>query len=233
MTNDKKPEPMDIGPDFRPHVELYRDAQSQLESVRTDLVNQISSNIELKDFIHTIKSRIKSEKSLIDKLMRKFTQTGTMVQTERLFLDVNDIIGLRILHLHRAQIEELNAGILKWIAGYNYEKLEGPIAKVFDVETQKFFEDRGIATEQNERMYTSVHYVVLNSLHSPYSFEIQVRTLLEEEWGEIDHKINYPTPTDSIACSGQLRVLAHMTTGCNRLVDSILLSHKDHIGKTA
>ena len=58
--------------------------------------------------------------------------------------------------------------------------------------------------------------------------EIQVRTLMEEVWGEVDHTINYPNPIDSLACSEQLKVLARVTSSASRLVDSIFASVDDH-----
>jgi hypothetical protein len=41
-------------------------------------------------------------------------------------------------------------------------------------------------------MYTSVHYIIGSGSQTPLTCEIQVRTLMEEVWGEVDHKINYP-----------------------------------------
>ena len=58
--------------------------------------------------------------------------------------------------------------------------------------------------------------------------EIQVRTLFEEIWGEIDHTINYPKKTDSVACGEQLRVLAKLVSTGTRLADSIFRSHSEH-----
>lgn len=57
--------------------------------------------------------------------------------------------------------------------------------------------------------------------------EIQVRTLAEELWGEVDHTINYPHPSTVIACKEQIKVLARLTSSCTRLVDSIFLSKHD------
>ena len=73
-------------------------------------------------------------------------------------------------------------------------------------------------------MYTSVHYVIRPN--KSYTAEIQVRTLAEELWGEVDHKINYPVRSEIFACSEQLKVLARTTSACTRLVDSIFGSHK-------
>jgi Region found in RelA / SpoT proteins len=51
--------------------------------------------------------------------------------------------------------------------------------------------------------------------------EIQVRTLFEEVWGEIDHALNYPQPTTSLPCKEQLRVLAKLASTGTRLADAI------------
>lgn len=57
--------------------------------------------------------------------------------------------------------------------------------------------------------------------------ELQVRTLMEEVWGEVSHSINYPVETASISCREQLRVLARISSGCTRLVDSIFSSYEE------
>lgn len=58
--------------------------------------------------------------------------------------------------------------------------------------------------------------------------EIQVRTLFEEIWGEIDHSINYPHPTQSVACKEQLRVLAKFISTGTRLADSIINTYNEY-----
>jgi putative GTP pyrophosphokinase len=74
-------------------------------------------------------------------------------------------------------------------------------------------------------MYTSVHYVVQANQRTKVTCEIQVRTLMDEVWAEVSHRVNYPTPSPSKACQEQLKVLARLTSGCTRLVDSIFKSH--------
>ncbi len=76
-------------------------------------------------------------------------------------------------------------------------------------------------------MYTSVHYVIKPKKMTQYTCEIQVRTLMEEVWGEVDHTINYPDKTRSLACSEQIATLARATSAATRLVDSIFRSHAD------
>ncbi len=76
-------------------------------------------------------------------------------------------------------------------------------------------------------MYTSVHYVFKANEQAKCACELQVRTLAEELWGEVDHKINYPHKAQSVACREQIKVLARVTSSCSRLVDSIFYSHEE------
>jgi ppGpp synthetase/RelA/SpoT-type nucleotidyltranferase len=62
---------------------------------------------------------------------------------------------------------------------------------------------------------------------SHFKCELQVRTLAEEVWGEVSHTIDYPDPTESVACKEQLKVLARLSSSCIRLVDSIFESEKE------
>ena len=83
-------------------------------------------------------------------------------------------------------------------------------------------------------MYSSVHYVIEASYKTKFTCEIQVRTLAEEVWGEVDHTFNYPHEVDSIACQEQIRVLARVASSLSRLVDSIFRSYDDfQAGKAA
>ena len=76
-------------------------------------------------------------------------------------------------------------------------------------------------------LYTSIHYVIKPRENSPVSCEIQVRTLFEEIWGEIDHLVNYPEPTDNVACREQIGVLARLVGAGSRLADSIYRVYSD------
>ena len=78
--------------------------------------------------------------------------------------------------------------------------------------------------EVKETFYTSIHYVVKPREESELCCEVQVRTLFEEIWGEIDHRINYPHATEIMTCREQLRVLARLVGAGSRLADSIFRS---------
>ncbi|HEY3296218.1 MAG TPA: (p)ppGpp synthetase [bacterium] len=210
------------------HLAHYRDSFEQLVTMRGNIINEISNDKALKPLVHSIRSRIKDETHLADKLKRKYDKQRLIIPQGDLLKGVNDIIGIRVLYLHRDQIRYIDSALSAWADQGSYRIIEGPIAMVFDDETAGFFENLGMKTERRTTLYTSVHYVLESYHKKPYTFEIQARTLLEEEWGEIEHSINYPVPTDSLACSEQLKAFAHLTNGCVRLVGSIIRSHEDH-----
>lgn len=66
-----------------------------------------------------------------------------------------------------------------------------------------------------------MHYIFSADDDFGTTLEIQVRTLAEELWGEVDHRLNYPHKHTALACTEQIAVLARVTSSCTRLVDSI------------
>ena len=106
---------------------------------------------------------------------------------------------------------------------------EKPKAYTWDPEFRGLLEGYGFETLVKESHYTSIHYVVKPNENVAISCEIQVRTLFEEVWGEIDHVLNYPTPTESVACREQLLVLAKMVGAATRLAEAIFRSHREYL----
>jgi putative GTP pyrophosphokinase len=198
----------------------------------------IENDQALKKVIHSHKSRIKDADHLRDKLIRKANdciEKGEVFDytTENLFAKINDLVGFRILHLHTTQFEQINIALNKIFAEQRWQIIEGPNARIWDDKTKAYFESIGVETSNNERLYTSVHYILKPNNSTPITCEIQVRTLSEEVWGEVDHKINYPHASDSHSCREQIKTLARVTSSCSRLVDSIFSTYNHELAKVA
>ena len=157
-------------------------------------------------------------------LARKERGESPDITRDNLMEKVDDLAGIRILHLHTEQISELNRIILSILDENQYPLVKGPTAICWDREYEDIFTNVGISAESRDSMYTSVHYVIEANQKTKIRAELQVRTLMEEVWGEVSHRVNYPSETMSRACRDQLKVLARMTSGCTRLVDSIFRS---------
>lgn len=177
--------------------------------------------------IHSIKSRLKDPSHLADKLERK-RANGKIITKDNIFSEITDFIGVRVLHLYQEQFVTINQAINEKIANGDWVFAEPPKAYTWDPESAQFYDGLNIKTEVRDTYYTSIHYLVKPNNQNLICCEIQVRTLFEEIWGEIDHTINYPHPTDSIACKEQLRVLAKLVSTGTRLADSIFRTDLDH-----
>ena len=170
--------------------------------------------------VHSVKSRLKDSQHLRKKIQRKSSPENP-ITPENIFDRVTDIAGVRVLHLYQAQFTQIHRAIHEKLDNQDWVLYEEPKAYTWDPESQGFFADHGLNVEVKESLYTSIHYVIKPRENSPVSCEIQVRTLFEEIWGEIDHLVNYPEPTNNVACREQIGVLARLVGAGSRLADSI------------
>jgi ppGpp synthetase/RelA/SpoT-type nucleotidyltranferase len=180
-----------------------------------------------------MRSRLKDPDRLRDKLLRKLKEARDKrkslgITPDNLLLKINDLVGVRILHLYTRQIQRIDDALRDVFAESKFELIEGPFARTWDDESRAFFKECGITTRKSPSMYTSVHYVIGSASRTRMTAEIQVRTLMEEVWGEVDHSMNYPHESDSLPCREQLKVLARVTSSATRLVDSIFITLEDH-----
>jgi putative GTP pyrophosphokinase len=204
----------------------YIAKKDEIDLFRHQVVNFFSTSRHFQTkplpLIHSVKSRLKDEGHLEEKVRRKWKQKK--IGPKNLFRVVTDLAGVRVLHLHTKQFADIHAAIEGHIAGGYWVLAEEPTAYSWDPETTLYFRGLGLKAVTRESYYTSIHYVVKPHAQTDFSCEIQVRTLFEEVWGEIDHALNYPTETDILACKEQLRVLAKLASTGTRLADSIFLA---------
>lgn len=213
-------------------VQLYKDKLFEFEqflpSVLAFFEKHRALNKKPFPIIHSIKSRFKEPDHLENKLIRKL-EKGKEINKDNLFEEITDFLGVRILHLYQDQFIEINKAIQEKIEAGDWLFVEDPKAMTWDPESVVFFNQLNIQTELRDTFYTSIHYLIKpNNPNAVVCCEIQVRTLFEEIWGEIDHNINYPSPTESIACKEQLRVLSKLVSTGTRLADAIFRSHIEY-----
>ena len=171
--------------------------------------------------VHSVRARLKDREHLRAKIERKWSDDSQITE-KNIFEKITDLAGVRVLHVYQDQFCSIHAEILEKVNGLKDWYLpEAPKAYTWDPESKVFFENLGIPVQVKDSSYTSVHYLVKPRSDSLICCEIQVRTLFEEIWGEVDHSLNYPAPTDNLSCREQLRVLAKMVGAGSRLVDSI------------
>ncbi len=217
-------------------VSTYRQNSELVDTFRKQIFIAVSESSELAGLVHSFRSRLKDEGHLRNKLIRKWLEcrrdgTEFAITPDNLLVTVNDLAGVRILHLHTTQMKAIDQALQAILNEQRYSVLDR-FARTWDDESRELFASIGIRTEASGTLYTSVHYIVGSNSQTQLTAEIQVRTLMEEVWGEVDHELNYPDPSPSFACREQLKVLARATSTATRLVDSIYRTLDDHNAQT-
>ena len=143
-------------------------------------------NILIKEFefknkynpVEHMKSRLKTEKSIIDKLNKK----GYEVTTKNMISHVHDIIGIRIVCSFLDDVYD--------------------IVDIIKSSTQfKIKEEKDYIKNPKSTGYMSYHLIVLvpiylNETVEHVEAEIQIRTSAMDFWASIDHKVQYKFPSE-------------------------------------
>ena len=203
----------------RYYIDLFRKSTASFFEEHPDLTQS-------RRIVHSVKSRMKNSDRLREKIQRKWSSEDP-ITPDNVFDRITDIAGVRVLHLYQAQFPQIHEAIIQRADDEYWAFHEDPKAYTWDPESAKFFEGQGLDVELKESLYTSIHYVIRPRDGSNVSCEIQVRTLFEEIWGEIDHLVNYSGSTNSVACQEQVGVLARLVGAGSRLADSIWSTYSE------
>jgi len=154
-----------------------------------------------KESLHTIIYRIKDELRLIEKINRlnKELEAGKPSITKKNYqARVCDLLGVRIICLRLSDVEKVES-YLKLLAEENILSfVKGPDRKRSFIlpanPGDPIPDDIGLRYSG----YSSIHYQIELGENSDAPtglkgllFELQLRTILEEAWSEIDHKYRY------------------------------------------
>jgi len=210
-------------------VEIYIGRQHDLNVFMKSVAETVGQHPELNkpgaEAVHSYKHRLKDPEHLAEKLRRK-AAAGVEINEANFAERVTDLAGVRVLHLFQDAFGEIDAVIRRRVADGDWVLGERAKAYTWDPDSAAYFEGFDLDVSQKPTAYTSVHYLIRPRADSPLCCELQVRTLFEEIWGEVDHRINYPTPTEDLACKEQILVLSKVVGAGSRLLDSLSRVHK-------
>jgi ppGpp synthetase/RelA/SpoT-type nucleotidyltranferase len=154
-----------------------------------------------KESLHTITYRIKDEARLIEKIDEENKQLGVEAApiTQKNFQErVGDLLGIRLICLRLSDIKRVEA----YLGLLAEEKILRFIRRPDQKRSFVLPVDPGEAIPEGLDLrysgYSSIHYQVELGENSDATdelkglqIEFQLRTILEEAWGEIDHKYRY------------------------------------------
>lgn len=173
---------------------------------------------------HTVRMRIKDPEHLIEKLIRKKIKDNDFSFSIDDYMEkITDLIGLRVLHLYKSEARKIDEMIREqW-------ELAETVTIYFregdmDDKAQEILRREGeFKPEKHKYGYRSWHYLIKSRLTKVQLIaEIQVRTIFEEGWSEIDHKLRYPYNRGDQVLTNQLLVLNRLAGSADEMVDSII-----------
>lgn len=194
--------------------EIYRDYIQRWDTL-VSLKNKFVSDyiVSANDVrLHSYSGRVKEPLHLIEKIIRKRSTNNPKYRemtTSDYYKYVTDIIGCRILLVYKEDWKSIHDYLIdhfpndsgKYIDtncyANSYDRIdmnlnppfmaEAPVAHI-RLGDAEIYPEESIKV-QRDKYYRSLHYIIR---YDKYYVEIQVRTLFEEAWGEVDHDVLYP-----------------------------------------
>lgn len=196
-------------------VKIYDDYTALVSLLEKEAGHIVSKLIDVSS-VHSVRRRVKKPTHLIEKIIRKGKKYAERnISVENYKEIVTDLIGIRVLHLFKDDWRSIHNEIIElWDlketpqvnvrrGDYNMEQFEDSIK---DLNCEIIVREHG---------YRSVHYLISINITKSTNIlvEIQVRTVFEEAWSEIDHIMRYPYDVDNPILTEYLAIF-------NRIVGS-------------
>ena len=113
---------------------------------------------------------------------------------------MTDLIGLRALYIFKYEWKPIH----EWVKGnWTLNKTVTAYVREGDsADLRKDFADAGCEVKVHPFGYRSNHYLIEfpADKNTIYIAELQTRSIFEEGWSEIDHRVRYPRRSDDRRC---------------------------------
>lgn len=210
----------DFFKEFNITTDKFRDSRltwEELEQIAEDFelkrnehqntVKQYAEVLQQCSGVHSLRYRVKETKHLIEKIIRKnpkYLEIGNALSKNNYEQEITDLMGIRILLLFKEDWLEIHDYL---IGTYKDVLIEPPFVYVREGDDTSLYEGR--IEIRKEKPYRSVHYVIRSD--KGLGIEIQVRTLYEEAWSEIDHKLRYPYNLTNEMLANYINIMNRLT----------------------
>ncbi len=169
---------------FRKYYESNRDQFSEAKNAYIRIINSLIKRFDVVE-VTKIEGRVKDKEECIKKFHRKYQSTLEADEQPYEIKDfISDLIGIRIVCLYEDQISVLSELLQR------HFKILDVTDKISAVEsTEDSFGYKGLHMDLDlsDEMAALPKYLPYVDL----SFEVQIRSLIQDAWSVLDHKIKY------------------------------------------
>lgn len=182
---------LDLNPQIL--VDIANDYEQSQDDL-FDAAEHIAKKVQRCKQVHSVRWRVKDTSHLIEKILRKKESQSEKyadIDVTNYKSKIDDLIGVRAIYLFKHDWLPVHEHILsKWTPS---EPVTIYYRQGDDLE--QYQGQANCHTKEHNDSYRSVHYIVqAGEIHSEkISCEVQTRTIFEEAWSEIDHKVRYPS----------------------------------------
>jgi GTP pyrophosphokinase len=194
--------------DYERDVSIYNGFSKKLKTLVSDLLAETHIRI------HSVSSRPKSAQSLRLKVARADGKYGSLA-------DITDVVGVRVITYFEDDVDRVAA-----VVRDNFQ---------IDLENST---DKREAIEPDRFGYLSLHFVVSMSepraslpefqSYRTLKAEIQIRSILQHAWAEIEHDLGYKT---AAAVPREIRRQFSRLAGILELVDQEFLDVRNALAR--
>ena len=224
-------------------LEIYFDYVESLRALEAEGI-YLSNRLQFCSDINSVRWRTKDPIHLLTKIVRKRKSAlkNGITDSPYLSIDVNnykqiitDLIGLRAIYLFKFQwklVDKYICNNFKMASNEDitiYHASEDDLTFYFHNGYEKKIGENNFKYVQAIKgsKYRSTHYIVEANFPHAFKLEIQIRSILDEAWGEIDHYIRYPNHQDDVDLERQMTILNGAINGCEELATTYIKYFQD------
>ncbi|MEK6335844.1 MAG: hypothetical protein AABM67_13010 [Acidobacteriota bacterium] len=192
---------------------IYRDHEGKQKHL-VAAGNLVGEHLRQITQVHSLKMRVKDPEHLIEKIIRKRLEEPERTITFDNYEDeITDLVGIRALHLFKEDWVHIHNAIVGI-----WDDHQMPVANIRKGDPEDLFKHHGLDVRPHPAGYRSVHYTVrFQPTKKTIVVEIQVRTIFEEGWSEIDHQLRYPYEVENVILRDYLSILNRFAGGADEM----------------
>lgn len=166
--------------------EYYNDNSQRFEQAQEAFLTLLSSLLAHSDrVVAAATGRIKDREESIKKFMRKYQgdleENATVYEIKE---HITDLIGVRLVCLYEDEIEPMFEVIRQH---FDVIEVTDKTAEIEKTENAFGYKGLHLDLKLNAARAAMPEY----ELFAPYRFELQIRTVVQDSWSTLDHKIKY------------------------------------------
>ena len=196
-------------------MKIYKDYKELIPGLEKEAEHIVSKLIDCKS-VHSVRRRVKKPSHLIEKIIRKGSKYAEKnISVENYKEIITDLIGIRVLHLFKDDWKDIHCEITNLWDTKETPQINIRRGDYNMMELENSIKEMGCEIIVRDHGYRSIHYLigVPVTKKEEVLVEIQVRTVFEEAWSEIDHLMRYPYDIDNPLITEYLAIF-------NRIVGS-------------